>query len=130
MIPSQCIHHVPHTQHNEPIQWYLTQRTQMRHRHENQQESMGIGPGDQSEEAHPSMMIDGCQNKIVWRVKAVRCLTSYTEGLDPMEQVTRRHHHGNKNEPPYKRLTTLLGISTCIHHTTSSPASLFIFSFP
>ena len=35
----------------------------MRHRHENQQVFMGIGPGDQSEEARPSMMIDGCQSK-------------------------------------------------------------------
>ena len=35
----------------------------MRHRHENQQAFTEIGPGDRSEEVHPSMTIDGCQNE-------------------------------------------------------------------
>ena len=62
MTPSQRIYHVPHTWHNELIWWYLTQRTQTRHRHENQWAFTGISPSNQSEEAHPSMTIDEHQN--------------------------------------------------------------------
>ena len=74
----------------------------------------------------------GTTAKIAWKTKAVRCLTSYTAVLDPMEQVIKYHHHGNKHNPPYRRLTMLLGMSMHIHHTrgvSSSPASLFIFHF-
>ena len=47
---------------------------------------MGISPSDQSEEAHPSMMIDGHQNENIMRnKKAVGHLTSYTVTPEPME---------------------------------------------
>ena len=74
----------------------------------------------------------GARAKIAWKTKAVRCLMSYTAVLDPTEQVIKYHHHRNEHDPPYRRLTMLLGISTHIHHTrgvSSSPASLFIFHF-
>ena len=72
--------------------------------------------------------LTGARTKIVWKTKTVKCLTSYTEGPDPTEQVTKCHHRGNEHEPPHKRLTTLLGMSMRIHHTrgvSSSPVSLF-----
>ena len=87
---------------------------------------------DQKKRAHQWWLM-GARAKVPWKTKAVKCLTSYTEGPDPTEQVTRCHHQGNEHEPPYGRHTMLLGTSTCIHHTggvSSSPASLFIFSFP
>ena len=70
----------------------------------------------------------GTRAKIIWKTKAVKCLTSYIEGLDTTEQVTRCHHHGNKHEPPYGRLTMLLGMSTDIHHTRGFHPPLHLFS--
>ena len=132
MTPSRCIHHVPHTWCNEPIWWHLTQRTQMRHRHEHQQhlQALVLATG-QKKHAH-QWQLTGARMKIVWKIKAVKCLTSYTEGPDPMEQVTRCHHRRNKHEPPYERLMTLLGMSMRIHHTRGGfilpciPLHLFI----
>ena len=86
---------------------------------------------DKKKHAHQWRLM-GTTAKIAWKTKAVRCLTSYTAVLDPMEQVIKYHHHGNKHDPPYRRLTMLLGTSMHIHHTrgvSSSPASLFIFHF-
>ena len=92
---------------------------------------MGISPGDQSEEACPPMTIDGCQSENNTKDKrAVRHLTSYTVTLDPMEQVIRCHHHGNKHKPLYRRLMTPFGMGMCIYHTgevSSSPASFLNF---
>ena len=47
-----------------------------------------------------------------------------------MEQVIRHHHCRKEHDPPYRRLTMLLGTSTYIHHTggvSSSPASFLNF---
>ena len=92
MTPSQCIHHVPHTWHNELIWQYLTQRTQMRHRHENQQTFTGIGPSDQSEEACPSMTIDGCQNKNSMENKSCKM-------FNILHRRPRPHRTSNQTSP-------------------------------
>ena len=85
---------------------------------------------DQKKYAH-QWRLAGARMKIVWKIKAVKCLTSYTEGLDTTEQVTRRHHCRNKHEPPYERLTTLLGMSTRMHHMRGfhPPLHPFFLSF-
>ena len=93
---------------------------------------MGIGPSDQSEEVCLPMTINGRQSKIIWKQRAARCLTSYTVTLDPTEQVMKCHHCGKEHDPLYRRLMTLLRMSTRIHHTRevfSSLTSSFTFHF-
>ena len=99
MTPSRCIHHVPHTWCNEPIWWHLTQRTQMRHRHENQQAFTGIGPGNWSEEACPSMTIDRCQNENSMENKSCKM-------FDILHRGPRPHGTSNQMSPPQEQTWT------------------------
>ena len=92
MTPSWCIHHVPHTQCNKPIWWHLTQRTQMKHRHENQWAFTGIGPSDRSEKACPSMTIDRCQNKNSMENKSCKM-------FDILHRRPRPHGTSNQTSP-------------------------------
>ena len=99
MTPSWHIHCVPHTWHNEPTQRYLTQRTQMRHRHENQWALTGTSPGDWSEEACLSMMIDGCQNENSMENKSCKM-------FNILHRRPRPHRTSNQTSPPWEQIQT------------------------
>ena len=96
MILSQCIHHVPHTWCNELIQQHLTQKTQTRHRHENQQTFTGIGPSDWSEEACLTMTIDRCQNEDSMENKSCKMFNILHRRPGP-------HGTSNQRSPPWER---------------------------
>ena len=95
MTLPRCIHHVPHTQHNEPIQWHLTQRTQTKYRHGNQHTFMSISPSDWSEEACPSMTIDRHQNENSMENKSC-------EMFDILHRRPRPHRTSNQTSPPWE----------------------------
>ena len=90
--------------------------------------SWGLVPVTNQKKCAHQWWLMGIRTKITQKTrKAVRHLTSFTATLDPMEQMTRCHHHGNKHEPPYGRLTMPFGTGMRIYHT--GEASSFPVSF-
>ena len=74
MTLTQCIHHVPHTWHNEPIQWHLIQRTQMKPRHEknNNKLSQALVPATGQKKCTHQWRLTGARPKMI-QERAVRC---------------------------------------------------------
>ena len=64
----------------------------------------------------------GARAKITWGTES--CEMSNILHSDPTEQMVKHHHHGKEHDPPYRRLTTLLGTSIRIHHTGKVLSSL------
>ena len=94
----------PDTRHNKPLQAWV--------------------PATSQEKCAHRWWSTGARPKTNTRKSCKSTPILYTEALDPMEQATKRCHHGNKHKPPYEGPMMLLGTSKHIHLIQGS------FTFP